>query len=337
MPTETEEATEPTEAEKPYGPGKIYMYGEFHGVQEYIDKELALWQEHYASGARHLFLEDSYFAAYQLNLWMQEEGNAFFDVYHEAAGDSFAGSPFIREFFMQLKQTCPETIFHGFDVGHHFESLGAAVLTYLESSGMADSQEYQLVSESIEQGKRYYGEDWNPDEAYRENQMVENFLREVATLRGDDIMVITGGAHSDVDGIRDIPGEVPSMANQLVYTHGLDIISQNVYDLVLPKSDTLTIGGKEYAATYYHEEYIGHWLPDHVSRRYWHVHDAYEDFKSKPLSGNWLPDNNYPMEIQTGEVYAILYTLTDGTTRMEYLRTDGNVFDGMMLSEQFIP
>ena len=333
---ETTEAVEATEAAEPQGPGPIYIYGESHGVKEYIEKELALWQEHYANGARHLFLEDSYFTAYQLNLWMKEQDDAMFDVYFDSNAGTFAGSPFIREFFMRLKETCPETVFHGFDVGHSYESLGSAVLTYLEINGMKDSEAYSLVGESIEQGKKYYGTEEVPDEAYRENQMVENFLRELATVNGD-VMVITGAAHSDVDGNRDNPEMVPSMASQLVNDHGVDIVSQNVYDLVLPKSDTLTIGGKEYAATYYNEEYIGLWLPDHVSRAYWHVEDAYEDFKDKPLTGNGLPDNNYPMEIQQGEVYAIRYTLSDGSIRMEYLRTDGNVWDGMMLSEEFIP
>ena len=110
-----------------------------------------------------------------------------------------------------------------------------------------------------------------------------------------------------------------------------------LYDLVLPKSDTLTIGGKEYAATYYNEEYIGFWLPDHISRCYWHVEDAYEDFKDKRLTGNCLPDSNYPMEIKQGEVYAIRYTLADGSVRMEYMRMDGNVWEGMPVTEEFLP
>ena len=77
--------------------------------------------------------------------------------------------------------------------------------------------------------------------------------------------------------------------------------------------------------------------PDYVSRCYWHVKDAYEDFKNNPLTGNGLPDNDYPMEIQQGEVYAIRYTMSDGSVHMEYMRTDGNVWDGMMLSEEFTP
>lgn len=332
VPTENQEM----EAAIPQGSGKIYMYGERHGVKEFIEKELALWQEHYAGGARHLFLEDSYYTAYQLNLWMKESDNTSYEIYSASLVDTPAGSPFIREFFMRLKETCPETVFHGFDVGHHFESFGAAVLTDLENKGMKDSEEYRLVSESIEQGKKFYGTGETQDEAYRENQMVENFLRELETVNGD-VMVITGAFHSNLDGFVDMDGMVPTMANQLVNDHGLDIVSQNVYDLVLPKSDTLTIGGKEYAATYYNEEYIGFWLPDHISRCYWHVEDAYEDFKDKRLTGNGLPDSNYPMEIKQGEVYAIRYAMADGSTRMEYMRTDGNIFDGMMLSEEFIP
>lgn len=55
------------------------------------------------------------------------------------------------------------------------------------------------------------------------------------------------------------------------------------------------------------------------------------------LTGNGLPANNYPMKIREGEVYVIRYTLSDGSIRMEYMRTDGNAWDGMMLSEEFRP
>ena len=44
-----------------------------------------------------------------------------------------------------------------------------------------------------------------------------------------------------------------------------------------------------------------------------------------------------PLKIQQGEVYAIRYTMSDGRVHMEYMRTDGNVWDGMMLSEEFTP
>ena len=45
--------------------GEIYLYGETHGVEAILDKELELWNEYYYhnNGFRHLFIEFGYCSA----------------------------------------------------------------------------------------------------------------------------------------------------------------------------------------------------------------------------------------------------------------------------------
>ncbi len=51
--------------------GQIYLYGEQHGNDAILEKELELWYDHYhKDGMRHLFLEHPYYTAEFLNIWM---------------------------------------------------------------------------------------------------------------------------------------------------------------------------------------------------------------------------------------------------------------------------
>lgn len=86
-------------------------------------------------------------------------------------------------------------MFHGTDIGHSKET-GEWYLDYLEEHGMKDSLEYELAKENIIQGDKYYAGD-EPDNAYRENCMVKNFIREYDTISGTAIMGIYGDAHAD--------------------------------------------------------------------------------------------------------------------------------------------
>lgn len=61
---------------------------------------------------------------------------------------------------------------------------------------MKDSREYELTKENIIQGDKYYA-NGEMDNSYRENCMVDNFIREYDTLNGTAIMGIYGDAHAD--------------------------------------------------------------------------------------------------------------------------------------------
>lgn len=50
-----------------------------------------------------------------------------------------------------------------------------------------------------------------------------------------------------------------------------------------------------------------------------------------------LPCNDYPMPIEAGQVFVLGYTRKDGTSERKYYRSDGEVWNGMDCTTEFIP
>ncbi|QEN08152.1 hypothetical protein EXM22_09185 [Oceanispirochaeta crateris] len=194
----------------PYN-GKIYLYGEKHGVKKTINEEFTIWNEHYESGMRHLFIETAYFTAEYLNLWMgDEEDVRLYEVYSDWEGTA-SHNPYILNFYKRIKKTCPETIFHGTDVGHQYFSTGLRYLNYLEKNGLSESENYKITKHVIDQGSQYYNSN---NDIYRENKMVENFIRELHSVDHEHIMGIYGTAHTNLNK-KDFTRSIPCMASQL--------------------------------------------------------------------------------------------------------------------------
>lgn len=185
-------------------PGQIYLLGEYeHSNPDMQDQIYAWWDYFYhEKGMRHYFLEDSYYGAQLLNLWMKADNDDILNEMYDDIVNTQAHSPVMIEFFKKIKENCPETIFHGTDVGHQYDSTGERYLKYLEDNGMKDSEEYKLTLEIMEQGKTFYSiEDDRDSWAYREDKMVENFLRELKTVgENESIFGSYGGAHTEMFG-----------------------------------------------------------------------------------------------------------------------------------------
>ena len=81
--------------------GQIYLYGETHAVEQILEEELRLWQEYYANGMRHLFVELPYYTAQYLNQCKQaEDDEILMQVYADwngTASHSANGSRFFRQ------------------------------------------------------------------------------------------------------------------------------------------------------------------------------------------------------------------------------------------------
>lgn len=317
--------------------GQIYLYGEQHGVEKIYAMEAALWAEHYQTeNMRHLFIELSYYTAEYLNLWMKSDND---DILEQLYSDWFGTAlynPYIKDFFSRIKSECPETIFHGTDVGHQYNSTGERFLKQLESSGMEGSEPYILTQEAIEQGKTFYGQE---DNGYRENKMAENFIREYDKISGEKVMGIYGSAHTGLDAM-DFTGSVPCMANQLKARYGDAVLSEDLSwiakDIEPLRTDTIKVGEKDYEASYFGKQDLTG-FKDYACREFWRLENAYDDFKDNPKNGNVLPYNNYPMLIETGQVFVIDHTKTDGSVARSYYRADGNDWNGMPSTEEFTP
>lgn len=317
--------------------GSIYLYGEAHGNDKIMDKEYELWSEHYHNeGMRHLFVELSYFTAEYLNLWMQSDNDRLLEEVYKDWEGTAVHSPYTKAFYQKIKSDCPETVFHGTDIGHQYDSTGSRFLSYLEANDLTGSENYTLTKEAIQQGQLFYSKD---DGVYRENMLTENFIREFEQLGSESVMGIYGSAHTRLDGMDYSTQSVPCMANQLQKHYGGNLHSEDLSwiakDIEPSRVDDITLQGKKYAASYFGKEDLSG-FKDYAYREFWRLEDAYEDVKDLPLEENVLPYDQYPMLIETGQVFVISYTRTDGSVEREYHLSNGSIWEGMHSTQQFI-
>ena len=196
---------------------RIHLYGETHGIPEFYDQELEIWKTYYQKGNRDLFVELPYYTAEFLNVWMQADDDEILNqIYEDIEGTADHVEAFLS-FYKNIKDNYPDTVFHGTDVGHQYNVTGARYLEYLETVGLKESEQYELASECIEQGKQYQGKD--ATDSYRERKMVENFCSAYDRIGRKDIMGIYGSYHTD-------PTNPDVMAGKIRATYG-DIIESN--------------------------------------------------------------------------------------------------------------
>lgn len=314
--------------------GQIYLYGEHHGVEKIIAKEFELWYDYYHNhNMRHLFVEKPYYTAEFLNLWMQADNDEILDAVYDDWIGTLAHNPSYKEFFKRIKRECPETIFHGTDVGHQYQTIGQRFLRYLAENGLEDTEQYLLAQEAIEQGRRFYSAN---DHAYRVQMMVQNFIREFESLSGESIMGIYGSAHTGLDTM--ILPSVPSMANQLHKHYGDAVHSEDLSWLlnVPDRIDIISVDGKEYEAAYFGKVDISSFSKNYLYREFWRLENAYDDLKHKRKTNDVLPYSNYPMDIEEGQVFVIDYTTPNGSVERKYYRSDGLIWNGLPSTEEFI-
>ncbi len=315
--------------------GKIYLYGEAHGIKKILDREIELWNDYYTNqNMRHLFIESPYYTAEFLNIWMQSDTDEILDdIYNDWTG-SQAHNPDIKDFYKTIKEKYPETVFHGTDVGHQYHSTGQRYLDYLSELGLKDSDNYKIAKEVMKQGEMFTN---NRSSSYRENMMVENFIRAFNLLDGEDIMGIYGGAHTGIDSL-DFSNKIPCMANQLnklyeeVYSENLAYLVKEIDPI---REDSVVIENKTYRASFYGKvERNGMKNIDYID--FWRIEEAYETFNSHELNGNVLPFNNFPMIMSIGQVYMTDVYYVDGSKKRSYYRSDGNVWNNRETTEEFL-
>jgi|GEM_PF-162959 len=316
--------------------GQIYLYGEQHGDDNIIEREFELWYDYYYNhGMRHLFIESSYYSAEFLNVWMQSDKDEILDeLFVDLKGTSWE-NPIYREFFEKVKLECPETVFHGTDVGHQYTTTGKRYLKFLQENNLVDSEQYEIAKEVIEQGEIFYKD---RSAVYRENMMVENFIRELDTLTNENIMGIYGSAHTGIENL-DNTNSIPCMANQLNKIYVNRIYSESLVHLAKPmeakRIDVIEIHGKDYQALYYGKRDMD-FTNEYQYREYWRLENAYDDFKDNILTMDVLPESNFPIPIEKEQVFIVDYTKADGSVVRKYYRVDGYTWEKMVTSEEFV-
>jgi hypothetical protein len=168
--------------------------------------------------------------------------------------------------------------------------------------------------------------------------MTANFIREFEQLGSESVMGIYGSAHVRLDGMDYSTQSIPCMANQLQKHYGVNLhnedLSRIAKDIEPTRVDSITLQGKKYAASYFGKEDLSG-FKDYAYREFWRLEDAYEDIKDLPQVDNVLTYEQYPMLIETGQVFAISYTKTDGSVKKEYYSSNGKNEEGVYSTQQF--
>lgn len=312
--------------------GSIALYGEEHAVPQILNRELELWGEAYANGTRHLFVELPSYTAEFLNLWMASEDDSLLEQLYADWEGTAIHTPQTLEFYRAIKERCPQTIFHGTDVGHQRSTTGTRYLAYLASQGLQDSPAYEHSQQCIAQGEAYYA---SGNDDYRENALVANFIRAFDELDGADAVGIYGSAHTGTEAMSWPLGGVGSMANQLAQRYGEALtssdLSQEAKASAQPeRTKTLEVNGVSYQADYFGASDLTSFSADYRERAFWRLTDAnaYGAFKDLPATGDVLPYGNYPVAVEHGQVFVIDYTRTDGSIERHVYRADGTTWQG---------
>lgn len=305
--------------------GTIYLVGEMHGKKAILDRELELWGNLYENeGMRHLFIETAYYTAELLNLWMQDADDTQLDMLYSDWEGTACHSEDVKAFYQEIKKRYPETIFHGTDVGHQYDTTGERYLAYLEDHQMKDSDAYIRTKEVIKQGKLYYG---HSDDAYREEMMIENFKWAFDRLENASIMGIYGAYHIGVD----VPKDEQVMVVDLKETYGERLTTEDLTGFVyLTKpisTETMRIDAVDYEASYFGKVDLSG-FKDYAYREFWRLEGAYDVINAYDRTGDYLPHDNYPMVLHADEAYLIRYTKQDGTVEEWYYVTQGDMKGG---------
>ena len=164
-------------------------------------------------------MELPYYTAEYLNLWMQEDSDEIIDQIFADIQGTQSGNAYYYEFWHEIKESCPETVFYGTDVGHQYDVTGKRYLEYLADKGLEKSENYRLAEECIKQGMEYYEEDTthNGISSIRESYMVSNFIDAYSRCGSETVMGIYGSYHVDLN-------DPEVMAGRLLAHYG-DIIS----------------------------------------------------------------------------------------------------------------
>ncbi|MDR2193061.1 MAG: hypothetical protein LBP19_01100 [Treponema sp.] len=235
----------------------IVLVGENHGIAKSYDVELEMFEYVYKNQAiKHLFIEVGYCSSQLLNRYIQTGNSMYLNtVFSNLQGTSGCSIEYYN-FFIKLREKCPEVILHGVDVEHQWQSLGISYLFLLLSEhekiehiplwsvpGNLDGflryyennkDNYTVLGDDLEefdrgivavrQGIAYTTNgDQHAAAKYREETMTFNFENEYSKLSHKKVFGIFGVAHTGLDD-NGFSGNYSCMAKSLKEKYG-DIIA----------------------------------------------------------------------------------------------------------------
>jgi len=323
----------------PPSTGRIFLFGEQHASGSTKERQLEIWSEFYHNyGMRHLFIETPYFSAQLLNMWMQIDGDdtilyKWFENLHGTMSDN----PYTMAFYRYIKENLPETVFHGTDVGHQSDTTGQLFLQHLIDNNLQDTESYRLTHENIAQFRHFIEQ--NRSHAVRTSHYKpRNFIREFDRLGNQDIMAIHGRGHVHIGNFGSY-SDAPTMATILRERYGdaLQIFDMLNYALLQEPYhvETMIVGGVEFEASFFGK--CDARFSNIIGREFWRLENAYEHLRYNRLMGATFRFDNFPMPVETGQVFVIDFHRDNGTIdRWFYRSSEGVYWNGRPAAQRFM-
>lgn len=325
----------------PPSSGRIFMFGETHGVGAILERQLEIWGEFYHEyGMRHFFIEAPFFTGYWLNKWMQAGDDTILYALFADWRNSSKHNPYQLDFYRTIKREFPETVFHGIDVGHGSDTSGRRLITYFTDNNLTDTEAYALTRENMTQFEHF---NRTQDHALRSSvYMPRNFIRAFDRLGDRDIMLVNGGAHTHLGYFFGQEG-VPTLASVLHERYGDTLQIFDLTRYAIPevpemeplRTDIITVAGIEFEASYFGIDDTA--FRDIVGREFWRLENAYTYFYDRPLTGGVLPFTNFPTRVEIGQVFVMDIHRVDGTVDRMFFRTSGYYWQNIPSAQEFIP
>ncbi|MCQ2597656.1 MAG: hypothetical protein MJ181_07385 [Treponema sp.] len=317
---------------------EVTLVGEIHGIDDIYKEELNLYRKFYNAGGRHYFMEVGHNTAELLNFWIQTGEDIVLDTVFSNWKGTLMGEEVTYNYLHTFKEEFPETVFHGIDVEHQYETNGKIYMNFLEHNNLTDTNEYLIASENMEQGMKYTLKKGSKDK-YREKCLTENFIREYESINGKDVFGIFGSEHTSKDKKR--LGTIPTLGMNLEKNgiHYKEIDLTNLGWLSEPfEYVILRFNGHNFYAAYYGtQSLVG--FKNFVSRSFYELIDtdieALKSFGKKyKKTLNYLPQSNYPMLLKPGTVYVLDYLMDDGSVICEIHICEGKTKNGDLVTYQ---
>lgn len=330
--------------------GQVFLFGEVHGDEGEYKEELRIWDYYYNEyGFRDLIVEYSYFFSEILNAYMRIPGddilNSLFLFLSERTSSIYT-VPFYN-YVKTLKEKYPETRFHGVNVNEGNKGNAEAFVQIWLQNGLTTEDAYEDFIINLNQNTYHSRLKGREKEAYREEMMAANILKEMSKIGNKSVVGFFGSVHCDIGGSDNIYSDIPNMATNLYKNIGNNLYSENIRrfangntrepykgEIPLPTFDYTSlfkgindfniIISRNYNYIYKGETKISY--KDYVVRKFYLVENAYNDLKYYAKTGEVLPYNNFPFEVELNQVYAVDFITKDNRIDRKYYRSDPNAY-----------
>ena len=325
--------------------GQVFLYGEAHNDKGIKEEESRTRDYYYNElGYRDMLIEFHPIFANHFNYYVKYgDDNYIHNLFNKITDFAPMKTYSNLNFYKLIKKKYPETFFHGVDIASLYYDSNPIIKTYSDLGLITDlDYVYDCNKYSQFYYKNYMTEE---GEIFREAKLAENILRIKSYLGNKNLVGFFGDAHISKDGGNFYFPHKPNMGNFLnrnlgfnYYAESLLPFKDGVNDYIVQELPIVHFDFSEYEMTYLGLQDISGWSDKYVLRKFYRIEKAYNKCLVFPLTGEVLPYNNYPIEVNEKEVFMIDYYDKKGNKTTRFYRSDPGVeYNGLPATAGFIP